>query len=78
MVYRIKKEKVEELKDGRTNKAIASRIGLTTDHLGKIFNGRQTCTQALAMLLTLLGKNLQIEEGKLQETVEYFFEQVDK
>lgn len=51
MSYKIKKDKIEELKDGRSNSYIASKIGCTEQHIGKIFLGIKNCSKSIALLL---------------------------
>lgn len=77
-VYKIRKDKVEELKDGRTISSIAEKIGLSTSHLSLILSGSHTCPKNLAILLSILGRHLQVEEYKLQENLNYFFEKVER
>lgn len=78
ITYRIRKDKIKELKDGRTNKSIAEKIGLSESHLCLVLNGSETCPKYLAILLSLIGAHMQVQEYRMQEVVDYFFEKVEK
>ena len=77
-LYRIRKDKIKELKDGRTNKVFAEKTGLSEAHLCNVLNGNTYCPKYLATLLSLYGVHMQVQEYRIQEIVDYFFEKVEK
>jgi len=77
-LYRIRKDKIKELKDGRTNKVFADKTGLSEAHICNVLNGSAYCPKYLATLLSLYGAHMQVQEYRIQEVVDYFFEEVEK
>lgn len=78
MVYKIKKDKVKELKDGRNNISIAEKIGCNPQHIGKIFLGERNCSKGLAMLLILINKNFNTENFDIDGMIDTYFDKVEK
>lgn len=67
-MYIFKIDKKEELLSGRTIKYVASKIGISIDHLSKLLKGKHHCSKAVAYCLTkLCNENYEIE---------YFFERI--
>lgn len=77
-LYRIRKDKIKELKDGRTIRAFAEKTGLSDVHIGNVLNGTACCPKYLATLLSLFGVHMQVPEHRVQEIVDYFFEEVER
>lgn len=77
MSYKIKKEKVEELKDGRKNIIIAEKIGCTPQHLGKIFLGERNCSKRIAILLVSINQKFIRENQNIDEMINFYFDKVD-
>ena len=77
-LYKIRKDKIKELKDGRTIRAFAEKTGLSDTHIGNVLNRSAYCPKYLATLLSLFGVHMQVSENRIQEIVDYFFEEVEK
>ena len=67
-MYIFKIEKKEELLSGRTIKYVASKVGISVDHLSKLLKRKHRCSKAVAYCLTKLSN----EEYEL----DYFFERI--
>lgn len=72
-MYKVKKDKIKELKDGRNLKTIGGIIGITEQYLSMIFNGK-TCTQIIAWSLIILKENILITDKRKAELLDYYFE----
>ena len=77
MVYKIKEEKAEELKNGRTIKYISDKCGCTRDHLSKLFLGKRNCTKSLAFLLVLISKGETISTFDMDSKISEYFDEID-
>lgn len=73
MFFRIKQENLNELKNGRTNKYIANRIGCTEQHICNVFKSKTNCSKALALSLVSLDTN----QSDLESKINYYFDKVD-
>ena len=76
MSYKIKKEKIVELKDGRSNSYIASKIGCTEQHVGKIFLGMKNCSKSVALLLVSFCQKINIDNID-DEILDTYFDKVE-
>lgn len=76
MYYKIKVDKVSELKDGRTNKSIASKVGCSETHINQLFLGNKKCSETLAKLIILMCTNSTNNENTIQDSLKYFFKEV--
>lgn len=72
-MYKIKKDKIKELKDGRNLRKIGEIIGITEQYLSMIFNGKQ-CTKIIAWSLIILKENVLITDKRQDEFLDYYFE----
>lgn len=75
MSYKIKKEKVEELKDGRSNSYIAGKIGCTEQHIGKLFLGVKNCSKSIALLLVSFCQKINIDDIN-DEILNIYFDKI--
>lgn len=72
-MYKIREDKIKELKDGRNLRTIGETIGITEQYLSMIFNGK-TCTQIIAWSLVMLRENILITDRRKAELLDYYFE----
>lgn len=72
-MYKIREDKIKELKDGRNLRAIGEIIGITEQYLSKIFNGQQ-CTKIIAWNLVILKENISITDRRKEDLLNYYFE----
>lgn len=72
-MYKIREDKIKELKDGRNLRTIGEIIGITEQYLSMIFNGK-TCTQIIAWSLVMLRENILITDRRKAELLDYYFE----
>lgn len=73
-MYYLKKNKSEELKDGRTFAAIGEMLGMTGRSLNSVFRGTK-CKKMLAMSLINIKHKIDINTVEMQEMLNYYFEQ---
>lgn len=71
-MYKIKEDKIKELKDGRNLRAIGEVIGITEQYLSQIFNGKP-CTQIIAWNLIILKENILITDKRKADFLDYYF-----
>lgn len=67
-MYRFKKEKYNELMNGRMAMWLAEQIGYNVSTVSRIFNGR-LCKRALAIAI--------VKTMDSNHDVEYFFDKID-
>lgn len=67
-MYRFKKEKYDELMNGRMSLWLAEQLGYNVSTLSRIFNGRP-CKRALAIAIVKTMDSIR--------DVEYFFDKID-
>lgn len=72
-MYKVKKDKIKELKDGRNLRTIGEIIGITEQYLSMIFNGKP-CTQIIAWSLIILKEKILITDNRKAELLDYYFE----
>lgn len=72
-MYKVKKDKIKELKDGRNLRTIGEIIGITEQYLSMIFNGKP-CTQIIAWSLIILKEKVLITDNRKAELLDYYFE----
>jgi hypothetical protein len=72
-MYKIKEDKIKELKDGRNLRNISEIIGITEQYLSMIFNGKK-CTLIIAWSLVMLKENVLISDRRKAELLDYYFE----
>lgn len=77
MAYKVKKEKVDELKDGRKNIIIAEKIGCNPQYLGKVFLGERNCSKRIAILLVSINQKFAIENHNVDEMISKYFDEVE-
>lgn len=77
MTYRVKIEKLDELKNGRTCKYIAEKCDCTSQYVSKLFSGKSHCSKALAFLLATISNNSQTENLSIDEKVEFYFDKIE-
>lgn len=82
MNYKIKTEKVQELKEGKSNVHISEITGYSRQYLSRLFNNKEYFTEKT--ILNILS-SLAIESNRIntmlikdgmKKTIEYFFEKV--
>lgn len=72
-MYKVKQDKIKELKDGRNLRTIGEIIGITEQYLSMIFNGKP-CTKIIACNLIMLKENILITDKRKAELLDYYFE----
>lgn len=72
-MYKVKQDKIKELKDGRNLRTIGEIIGITEQYLSMIFNGKP-CTQIIAWSLIILKEKILITDNRKAELLDYYFE----
>ncbi len=72
-MYKVKQNKIKELKDGRNLRTIGEIIGITEQYLSMIFNGKP-CTQIIAWSLIILKEKILITDNRKAELLDYYFE----
>lgn len=73
-MYKIRVEKVAELKDGRTNRSISQKVGCSETHINQLFLGNKKCSETLAKLLILMCTNYTKDNCSLDDVVKEYFE----
>lgn len=72
--YYIKKDKVDEIKDGRTFTNIANILDVTSRHIYSILAENNKCKKSTAMLLINLKSKTPINTPEMEELINYYFE----
>lgn len=82
MNYKIKTEKVQELKEGKSNVYISKITGYSRQYLSRLFNAKEKFTEKTVLNIF---KSLAVESNKLntmlmkngtEKTIKYFFEEI--
>lgn len=74
-MYKVKLDKVEMLKEGRTLVYLSEIIGLTTVHIGNILKGYK-CTTLTAKAFVSIKEKISINDDKMEEFLNYYFEKI--
>lgn len=83
MYYRIKKDKREELQEGRTLTYIAELCEYSRQYITYVFNGKMLATEESAIkILKCIADNsldiaVKINQQGIKTVLEYFFEKID-
>lgn len=72
-MYKIKEDKAEELKDGRTFVYLSKIIGKTTVYISAIFAGYHKCSKTIAISLISIKENIAVNDNKMEEFLKYYF-----
>lgn len=72
---KVREDKVKELKDGRKNNVIAEIFGISAQHVSNMFVGRSDCPKTIALLLISLKERIPVDDRKMPEWIEYYFEE---
>lgn len=72
-MFKIREDKIKELKGGRNLRAIGKIIGITEQYLSMIFNGK-ACSEIIAWNLVVLKENILITDKGKEELLNYYFE----
>lgn len=82
MNYKIKKEKIKELKEGKSNVHISKITGYSRQYLSRLFNSKEHFTEktVLNVLSSLAIEsnriNTMLIKNGMEETIKYFFEEI--
>ena len=84
MYYRIRKDKKDELKNGRTITYLSNLCGCSRVYLSYIFNGyakRKASKDIIKKIIIGISKdsiriNKRLEDSGIEETIKYFFEEI--
>lgn len=75
-MYKLRNKKLrKELLNGRTITYVANKIGVTISFLSTVLQGKKTCRKQIALILVSIGKNISITDEKLEEYLNYYFEE---
>ena len=75
-MYKLRNKKLrKELLNGRTITYVANKIGVTISFLSTVLQGKKTCRKQIALILVSVGKNISITDEKLEEYLNYYFEE---
>lgn len=81
-MYRIKLDKIEELKEGKTGVYLESKIGYTRQYLSEIFSGRRVVDKETIekILKPICAESVKLKEklerGGMDKLIEYFFNKI--
>ena len=82
-MYRIKSEKVEELKEGKTIVYLSKIIGYSRPYLNDVFTGKMLIEkEKVSKILLSISKesyklNKKIAKNGVDITIDYFFKKID-
>lgn len=76
MTYKIKSDRIEDLKSGRTIKHIASKCDCSPNYISAVFSQKRNCSKAVAFLLASIGSNNKTDNLDIDEKVGFYFEKV--
>lgn len=74
---KIKEENREKLLNGRSLTKIAKILGYNFVTIQTTFAGRE-CPKRLAMALISLAENISLGDSRMEELLEYYFEESEK
>ncbi len=74
-MYTVKLDKVDILKDGRTNTYFSETLGITTIHIGNILKGYK-CTLLTAKALISIKEKIAINDDRMEEFLNYYFDKI--
>lgn len=72
-MYKIKEEKIKEIKDGRTLTILAEILGIHISYLSMIFCRKRACSGLIAKGLISIKKNISMNDDRMEEYLEYYF-----
>lgn len=71
-MYKLKEEKKEELKSGRTYTYISTKTGLTDRYLKAVFSGEK-CRKITAIALISVRHEIPITSSEMNDYLRYYF-----
>lgn len=75
-VYKIRNEKSEELREGRSMKYFAEIIDMSMQNFSGAFNGRLNVRKHTAISLISIKEKIPVNDKRMNELLEYYFEEV--
>lgn len=81
-MYRIKLNKLDELKEGKTNIYLESKIGYTRQYLSEIFTGKRIIDKetAVKILDPICSESVKLKDKLdkkgIDKVLKYFFEEI--
>lgn len=76
MMYKFKKEKFDELTDGRTIKYISEKLGVSRENLNKVLTVGKNCDRKTAILISSFDDT--ILNLKLEQRIKYYFDSIEE
>lgn len=73
-MYRIKEEKIREMKEYRTN-LYSEKTGLNASYLSSIINASQKCTEIIAKSILSVKFNISFYDIRLNELLKEYFKE---
>ena len=73
-MYRIKENKISEMKEFRTN-LYSEKTGLHPSYLSSILNASQKCTEIIAKAILSVKFDISFYDTKLNELIEKYFDE---
>lgn len=74
-MYSVKPEKVELLKDGRTNIYFSEILGITPIHICNILKGYK-CTKLTAKAMISIKEKIAINDDRMEDFLNYYFNKI--
>lgn len=72
-MYKIKEERIKEIKDGRTSTILSEILEIHMSYLSMIFTRKRACSGLIAKGLISIKKNISINDDRMEEYLEYYF-----
>ena len=72
-MYKIREEKIKEIKDGRTLTILAEILDINISYLSLIFTRKRACSGLIAKGLISIKKNTSMNDDRMEEYLEYYF-----
>lgn len=73
-MYRIKKEKIPEIKEYRTS-LYSEKTGLNLAYLSAVLNANQKCSEVIAKSILSIKFNISFYDMRINELLEEYFEE---
>lgn len=74
-MYKVKLDKVDLLKEGRTNIYFSETLGLTQIHICNILKGYK-CTKLTAKALISVKEKIAINDDRMEDFLNYYFDRI--
>lgn len=72
-IYKIKREKVDELLGISNKTKLADKLGITSNYLYGVCTNRINCKKPIVLSLISLIKGIPVNDYKIEEYIDYYF-----